>query len=349
MTMYSDKEYVDFFASIVGRPEVELLTNFEILENFENSRILIVGAGGTIGSSLSSRLVRAGIPNVFFLDRDESALHALTLGLSNISASLSKNCVVGDIRDLVGMRNSISSIKPTIVIHAAALKHLVILERFPREGFLSNIIGTFNVATACRDLEVNQFINISTDKAANPISVLGKTKKIAELVTEEVLLGTNTAHASVRFGNVFASRGSVIETFIHQILNDLPVTITDQMVSRFFMSRNEAANLVLAAATLEESGTYIQNMGEEVLISQVISRLSKHFHKEVKLQVIGLQSGEKLSETLFDGPALETKFPDISKSAHEIRAGITKAIESASPTTDAQALLIIEGLVSKFI
>ena len=349
MIMEDNDEYVKFFTHIVGRSEVELLTDSDILAMFSDSRIVVVGAGGTIGSSVSSRLISAGLKNVFFFDRDESSLHALALSLSNISASLSQNCFVGDIRDAISIRKTIEITKPTIVIHAAALKHLVILEKFPREGYLTNIIGTLNVAKACLDFGVDKFINISTDKAAHPISVLGKTKKLAELMTEDLLQGTQTAYASVRFGNVFASRGSVIETFIHQIKNNLPVTITDQDVSRYFMSRNEAANLVLAATSLQSTGTYIQNMGQEVLIVDIVLRLAKLYGREVELTYIGLQSGEKMSESLSDGPISETKYVDISKSIHEQKFGIVSDIGSYLPSTDEEARMLINQLVTRYL
>jgi FlaA1/EpsC-like NDP-sugar epimerase len=159
-----------------------------------------------------------------------------------------KNCKQQYVKDVI------EKVSPDVVIHAAALKHLVILERFPREGYLTNILGTLNVAELCVELGIKKFVNISTDKAANPVSILGKTKKIGELITEEAYNESSLRQCSVRFGNVFASRGSVIETFIHQIKNGLPVTITDEKVARFFMSHNEAANLVLAAASLKENG-----------------------------------------------------------------------------------------------
>ncbi len=349
MTWNTDETYIEFFTQIVGRFEMELLSDEQILKNFNASKILVVGAGGTIGSSLCSRLVKAGISNVFFLDRDESALHALTLNLSNVSASLSENCFVGDIRDLEGMRNIMRKIRPDIVIHAAALKHLVILERFPREGYLTNVLGTRNLALASREFKVEKFINISTDKAANPTSMLGKTKKIAELITEEVFQNSETKHASVRFGNVFASRGSVIETFVHQIKNDLLVTITDSNARRFFMSRNEAANLVLAAITLEESGTYIQNMGEDVSIIEIVHRLANYYGKAPRIEFFGLQSGEKMTETLFDGAASSTRFSNISRSDHERVVGILNDVESYFPSDDYEAKLIIEDMMCKYM
>ena len=342
-------EYKDFFKEVIGRPEIEVLNDNELNHHFSNSKFLIIGAGGSIGSALAKRLVSAKINDVFFLDRDESALHGLALELSNTAASLSDKCFIADIRDRQSIKDVIEMINPTIVIHAAALKHLVILERFPREGFLTNVLGTLNVAELCVELGVEQLVNISTDKAAKPTSILGKTKKLAELLTEEIFMGTDLKQCSVRFGNVFASRGSVIETFIHQIRNSIPVTITDTEVGRFFMSHNEAANLVLAAASLQESGTYIQNMGEEVPVIDVVNRIAKYLDRKPTIKVIGLQKGEKLHEDLYDGPTLMTEFQSISRSNHSIKFGLAQEVREQVPANNSEALEAIERLALKFI
>jgi FlaA1/EpsC-like NDP-sugar epimerase len=342
-------EYKDFFIKVIGRPEIEVLNDNELNHHFSNSRFLIIGAGGSIGSALAKRLVSAKIKDVFFLDRDESALHGLALELSNTAASISDKCFIGDIRDRQSVKEVIEMVNPTIVIHAAALKHLVMLERFPREGFLTNVLGTLNVAELCVELGVEQFVNISTDKAANPVSILGKTKKLAELLTEEIFMGTELKQCSVRFGNVFASRGSVIETFIHQIKNSIPVTITDTQVGRFFMSHDEAANLVLAAASLQESGTYIQNMGEEVSIIDVVNRIAEYLDCKPTIKVIGLQKGEKLHEDLYDGPTSVTQFESISRSNHSIKSGLAKEMIKQVPANNSEALVAIERLTLEFI
>jgi dTDP-glucose 4,6-dehydratase len=310
---------------------------------------LIVGAGGSIGSALAKRLLQADIENVYYLDRDESSLHNLALELSNTAASISKNHFIGDVRDIYSLEEVIWTVQPQIVIHAAALKHLVMLERFPREGYLTNLLGTLNVAKTCVQLGVEQFVNISTDKAANPSSVLGKTKKLAELLSEEIYIGLPVKQCSVRFGNVFASRGSVIETFIHQIENNIPVTITDPNVARYFMSRNEAANLILAAASLNESGTYIQNMGEEVKMLDVVKRIADYLGAKPKLRIIGLQDGEKMNEELYDGPTEATIFNDVSRSRHSIQMGLAKDVFDNTPLNSKEAKDLIEQLTLKYI
>lgn len=345
----SSKYDPDLFKFVINRDEVELLTDEQIRKNFQNSKILIIGAGGSIGSAIAKRLNHAKIEDVFILDRDESALHGLALHLSNISASKSKNYFIADIRDRQSIQEVLTYVRPSIVIHAAALKHLVILERFPREGYLSNIVGTLNVAQLCLENNVQQFINISTDKAARPSSVLGKTKKIAELATAEVFKNSELIQCSVRFGNVFASRGSVIETFIHQINNDLPVTISDLNVARFFMSQYEAANLVLAAASLKENGTYIQNMGQEILITEIVNRIATYLNKTPSIEITGLNKGEKMNEELFDAPFKTTKFNSILRSTYATNNGMIEDILSNEPSSNSDALEKIELLTKKYL
>jgi FlaA1/EpsC-like NDP-sugar epimerase len=341
--------YKSFFEFVTGRNETNLLSNEVLQDLFSAERILIIGAAGSIGSSLANRLSSAGISNLFFMDRDESSLHELSLALTNKSAAHSDNFLISDIRDRLSVKNVLEITKPTIVIHAAALKHLVMLEKFPREGFLTNILGTLNVAELCLELNVEQLINISTDKAANSVSILGDTKKLAELLIEELYLNSDAKQCSVRFGNVFASRGSVIETFIHQIKHCIPVTITDENVSRFFMSQNEAANLVLAAGSLKEAGTYIQNMGTEVKIIDVVSRIASYLKLPFSTNIIGLQAGEKLHEELHDGPVVSTKFSDISKSVHSVSQGLIEIIHSNVPKNDIQTRNLLKLLVDKYI
>jgi len=344
-----DFEYRKFFEEVVGRQENQLLSDSDLRIFFDKSRILIIGAGGSIGSALAKRLTSAQIPEIFFLDRDESSLHGLALNLSNISASKSDKYFIADIRDRQSISEVFKTVSPTIVIHAAALKHLVTLERFPREAYLTNILGTLNVAELCIEQSVEQFINISTDKAAKPTSILGKTKKIAELITEEIFINTGLKQCSVRFGNVFASRGSVIETFIHQIKHGIPVTITDINVARFFMSHNEAANLVLAASSLKENGTYIQNMGQEVKIIDVINRIALHLNLSPVVKVIGLQKGEKMHEDLYDGSVTLTKFESILRSIHSIKSGLSQEVKSISPLSNSEALFQLDLLSSKYL
>jgi FlaA1/EpsC-like NDP-sugar epimerase len=337
----------EFFEKITGRPEIELLSNFQIQDCFRDKRILITGAGGTIGSAVSRRLNEAGITETFYLDRDESALHALALSLSDTAASHSEKCLVADVRDQQGLKNLFVQVKPDLVIHTAALKHLVVLERFPREGYLTNIVGTLNVLQAASFAGISQVLNVSTDKAALPTSVLGKTKLIAELLTQG-LYSTSMITSSVRFGNVFASRGSVIETFIHQIENDLPVTITHPEVTRFFMSHNEAANLILATCMMKENAVFVQEMGARISILDVVNRLSRTLGRTPNIKYVGLQSGEKLHEDLYEREFLKTSNPAIVKLPSRASRDLSSfVLQEPLPRSNDDAFNLINSLVAK--
>jgi FlaA1/EpsC-like NDP-sugar epimerase len=336
-----------FFQQMTGREEIQLLSDAQIQEFFLNKKILITGAGGTIGSAVSRRLNEAGINETYYLDRDESALHALALSLSDTAASHSEKCLVADVRDQDGLRNLFEQIKPDLIIHTAALKHLVVLERFPREGFLTNILGTLNVLQAASSANISQVLNVSTDKAALPTSVLGKTKLIAEHLTQN-MNSTTMLTSSVRFGNVFASRGSVIETFIHQIQNNLPVTITDPEVTRFFMSHNEAANLILSASMMQENAVFVQEMGARISILEIVNRLAKALGRSPQIKYVGLQAGEKLHEDLYEKDFVTTSNPSIVKLPFYEYSLISESVSLEDlPSSNDEALGRINALMSR--
>ena len=337
----------EFFEKITGRSEIQLLSDSQIQDFYLNKKILITGAGGTIGSAVARRLKEADIPEIYYLDRDESALHALALSLSDTAASHSLKCLVADVRDIVGLEILFEEIEPDIIIHTAALKHLVVLERFPREGVLTNILGTMNVLKAAASAGVSQVLNVSTDKAALPTSVLGKTKLIAEHITQE-LNSNQLLTSSVRFGNVFASRGSVIETFVHQIENNLSVTITDPDVTRFFMSHNEAANLILATCMMQTNAVFVQEMGARIKILDVVSKLGDAIGHVPNLKYVGLQVGEKLHEDLYEKDVLTTENPAIVKLPFQQGSGIFNSISGIEqPRNNQEAITLINSLMAQ--
>jgi dTDP-glucose 4,6-dehydratase len=267
--------------------------------------------------------------------------------LSDKAASHSELCIVADIKDFDGLNVVLSEYKPDVIIHAAALKHLVIVERFPREAYITNVLGTLNVLEAARINNVSQVINISTDKAANPTSNLGKTKRITELLVNEYGKSKNLNCCSVRFGNVFASRGSVIETFIHQIQNKLPVTLTDQNVTRYFMSHDEAANLILASARFEENGIFVQNMGKEIKMSEVVESLASNLGNKFSVRLIGLQPGEKLHEELYAGDFEQTAIKEIVKVEVNFKNGLIDMVKfKGTPNDNKDTLKIIEEILA---
>ena len=234
------------------------------------------------------------------LDRDESALHALQMSMTGRALLDTEDLLLADIRDQEALREVFHRHRPQVVFHAAALKHLPMLEQYPEEAWKTNVLGTANVLEAASDVGVEVFVNISTDKAANPTSVLGFSKRIAERLTASVASETTGKFISVRFGNVLGSRGSVLPAFAAQIARGGPVTVTDPAVTRFFMMIPEACQLVIQATAIGGDGeALVLDMGQPVLIldvaRQMIEMSGRH---DVAIEFTGLRDGEKLHEEL---------------------------------------------------
>lgn len=264
-------------------------------------RILITGAGGSIGSRIAIALSKIGGVTFLATDRDESALHSLSLKLSSTALFEGNGFLLLDIRDPEGAAAVFEGFKPTLIIHAAALKHLSVLEKQPREALLTNIYGTLNMLEIAKKSGVRKFVNISTDKAASPVSVLGRSKYLAELLTSHFKTAYGLEYASVRFGNVFGSRGSVIETFIDQIKRGMPITLTHREVSRYFMHPDEAAFLTIKSIFIESGDVHLFDMGKPVLILDLINSLQEIMSGKSTIIYTGLRDGEKLEEDLFGG------------------------------------------------
>ena len=235
------------------------------------------------------------------LDRDESALHQVQLTIYGRALLDTPDTVLADIRDADRVVEVFNEYRPDVVFHAAALKHLPMLERHPNEAYKSNVIGTLNVLRAAEAVAVQIFVNISTDKAANPTSVLGYSKRIAERLTAHVAATAPTGtYLSVRFGNVLGSRGSVLRTFREQIDQGGPVTVTHSDVTRFFMTVQEAVELVIQAGAIGRSGeVLVLDMGEPVRIHDVARRLVAQSRRPIEIIATGLRPGEKMDEELF--------------------------------------------------
>ena len=262
--------------------------------------VLITGAGGSIGSELTRQVLRYEPAEVLMLDRDESALHGLQLSISGRATLDTPDLVLGDIRDKEFLIALFEERKPDVVFHAAALKHLPLLEQYPDEAWKSNVLGTLNVLKAAAHTGVEVFVNISTDKAANPESALGYSKRIAERITAAVDAENPGRYVSVRFGNVLGSRGSVLATFANQIAAGGPITITHPDVTRYFMTIPEAVQLVIQAAAFGESGdALVLDMGEPISILLVAEQLIEQAQRPINIVYTGLRKGEKLHEDLF--------------------------------------------------
>jgi FlaA1/EpsC-like NDP-sugar epimerase len=268
-----------------------------VREHIAGQRVLVTGAGGSIGAELCRQLHRLGPAQLIMLDRDESALHAVQLTLHGRALLDSEETVLADIRDRHRIREVFDRFCPEIVFHAAALKHLPLLEFCPAEALKSNVLGTLTVLEAAADHGVRSFVNISTDKAADPVSVLGYSKRITERLTAYTSARTGARYLSVRFGNVLGSRGSVLTALSAQVAVGGPVTVTDPDVSRYFMLADEAVHLVLQATAIGRPGeVLVLDMGEPVRIADMARRLAAMGGREVKIVFTGLRPGEKLTE-----------------------------------------------------
>ena len=287
------------FQNIIGRQPKPMVFDSSEISNLQNERILVTGAGGSIGSQIVKLI--AGLEGISYLatDRDEGSLHSLSLDLDSRALFESPQISLLDIRDIQGVKNMIATFKPTMVIHAAALKHLNALQKQPREAILTNVFGTANLIDVSRSNRVEKFVNISTDKAAEPRNVLGYSKKLAELYVAKSRLEGFTNYTSCRFGNVFNSRGSVIETFIYQISNNKPITLTHPEIERYFMSVEEAAYLTIKSALINSGDVHIFDMGQPVALNTIIENLQKSLGRRSSITITGLRDGEKLSEDLF--------------------------------------------------
>jgi FlaA1/EpsC-like NDP-sugar epimerase len=266
---------------------------------FAGKRILVTGAGGSIGSELCRQLHQFGPAELLMLDRDESALHEVQLALHGRALLDSDETLLADIRDPRRVRELFEQFRPQIVFHAAALKHLPLLERYPAEAVQSNVLGTRTVLEAAAACGVESFVNISTDKAADPVSVLGYSKRIAERLTAHMAGQSDGTYLSVRFGNVLGSRGSVLGAFCAQVKAGGPLTVTHPEVTRYFMTVDEAVQLVLQASVIGGSGeVLVLDMGEPVRIADIARRLSAQSAQAIDIVFTGLRPGEKLAEDL---------------------------------------------------
>jgi FlaA1/EpsC-like NDP-sugar epimerase len=297
---------------LMGRHTIE--TNVgSIAEYLTGSRVLVTGAGGSIGSELCCQINGHSPGSLIMLDASDSGLHQVQLAMEGAAPLDSPNLIVADIRDAARVNAIFDEYQPEIVFHAAALKHLSLLEMWPGEAIKTNVVGTWNVLRACSRSGVKRFVNISTDKAADPISVLGYSKRIGERLTATMSTRATGAYLSVRFGNVLGSRGSALVTFRTQIEAGQPITLTHPDVTRFFMTVREAVQLVIQAGAIGETGeVLILDMGDPVRIAEVARRLAGD---GVEVTFTGLRPGEKLHEVLLGAGEVDVRprHPQISQ------------------------------------
>lgn len=286
-------------SDLLGRRQID--TDLAAIGDYlTGRRVLVTGAGGSIGSELCRQLHRFGPAELMMLDRDESALHAVQLSIHGRALLDSPELILVDLRDAASIAAVFAERRPEVVFHAAALKHLTLLERHPAEAVQTNVLGTLNVLSAAASVGVERFVNISTDKAANPASVLGYSKRVTERLTAHRSTVAAGTYLNVRFGNVLGSRGSVVTAFQAQIAAGGPVTVTDPDVTRFFMTVQEAVQLVIQAAALGAGGeALVLDMGSPVRIDELAHQLAAQAERPVDFVYTGLRPGEKLHEELF--------------------------------------------------
>jgi FlaA1/EpsC-like NDP-sugar epimerase len=269
-------------------------------------RVLVTGAGGTIGSELTRQALRLGPERLILLDASEYNLYAIDQALREEGLPPVWRAELGDVRDIARLQELWTRERPQVVLHAAALKHVPLMELNPAEAVLTNLGGAINVARLSREAEALVFI--STDKAVNPTNVMGATKRVAERAVRAAVAGAQVRTAVVRFGNVLGSTGSVVPLFERQIARGGPLTVTDPQMLRFFMTVQEASSLVLQAAAIptapgQDSGVYVLDMGEPVRIDQLARQLIQ-LHglrpdEDIRIEYVGLRPGEKLYEEIF--------------------------------------------------
>ncbi|MBH72720.1 MAG: nucleotide sugar dehydratase [Rhodospirillaceae bacterium] len=296
---------------LLGRPQA-VLDRGAIKKLVAGKKILITGAGGTIGKELVRQISDYNPAHITLLDNAEYNLYQIDMELSNRHKELSRKAVLGSVRDRKKMESIISQLKPELVFHAAALKHVPMVEANPLEGVLTNTIGSQIVADACQQAKVSVMVQISTDKAVNPTNVMGATKRLAECYCQSLDVAERpsdgTRYVTVRFGNVLGSTGSVVPLFQSQLAKGGPLTVTHKDITRYFMTKGEAVELVLQASARgsedSEAGgkIFVLDMGAPVkiydLAEQIIRLSGQKPGEDVTIDIIGLRPGEKLHEEL---------------------------------------------------
>lgn len=323
--------------------------------------VLVTGAGGSIGSELCRQLSRLEPRLIVAVGRGENSIFEVIEEFGRVYPKTRIQSVIGDVRDHTRMRHVISKYRPYSIFHAAAHKHVPLMEENVAEAVLNNVLGTRNVVTLAAEFGVEHFVLISTDKAVRPTSVMGSTKRIAECIVHDVASRRRSGYVAVRFGNVLGSRGSVVPTFMRQISEGGPVTITHPDMTRYFMTIPEAVQLVLQAAALGTQGeVFVLDMGEPVRVLDLardLVRLSgAEEHSEIEFRFTGLRPGEKLFEELFfsSDDAAQTSHPKIMRARDAVfPVGTSEAIDAlilaaAQNAPHAQLRRMIAELVPEY-
>lgn len=352
---------------LLGRDQVEI--NMDEIRSFLTDKVVMVtGAAGSIGSELCRQLLRIPIQKLILFDAAETPMNDVMIELKDVSPNIEKKFVMGDVRQRPKMEYVFKRYQPNVVFHAAAYKHVPMMESNPVEAVNTNVFGTINVANMSLQYGVEKFVMISTDKAVNPANVMGASKRIAEIyiqsLSRAVASGTvkgYTKFVTTRFGNVLGSNGSVIPLFKKQIAAGGPVTVTDPRIIRYFMTIPEACRLVLEAATMgKEDEIFVFDMGDPVKIADLaknmITLAGLEVDKDIKIKYVGLRPGEKLYEELLSNE--ENTVPTEHKKIflakvrkyeyQEVKDNINK-LKCASETMDKEeTVAIMKNIVPEF-
>ena len=317
---------------LLGRQSIRL-DNFNIRKHVEGKRILVTGAAGSIGSEIARQLSTYNPEKLILFDQAETPTYDLELELGHLE---NVEIVLGDIRNRDRLFRLFDHAKPHVVYHAAAYKHVPLMESNPSEAVLTNVLGSKNLADLSNEYGIEKFVQVSTDKAVNPTNVMGASKRVAEMYSQALNEKSETVFITTRFGNVLGSNGSVIPLFKEQIGNGGPVTVTDQEVTRFFMTIPEAVQLVLEAGAMGEGGEiFVFDMGESIkiydLAKQMIKLSGLELGKDIEIEITGLRPGEKLYEELLTNEenTVSTHHPKILKAKVQ-----TPVFQSIADSTD---------------
>jgi len=326
-------------ADLLGREEVDFGGEVELARFVGGRRVLITGAGGTIGAELARQVARLGPETLVLVERNENALYEIDRTLRETSGGRAGVPVVADIGDAVRMRQVLAAHRPQIVLHAAAHKHVPMLESNVAEAVRNNVLATRTLGELAVAAGVDVFVQLSTDKAVNPSSVMGATKRLAELALQDLNAAGKTRFSAVRFGNVLGASGSVVPLFREQIRKGGPVTVTHPDMRRYFMTIPEAVRLVLHAAAMAAGGEiFILNMGEPVRIVELAEEMIRLSgfkpHEEIAITFTGIRPGEKLFEELSTDAEHADKtrhtriyIGKIAATAHEVVAARLRALQ----------------------
>ena len=363
----SDKTEVKPVAveDLLGRPQTAL-DRAAMAALIETKRVLVTGAGGSIGSELVRQVAASRPAEILLLDHSEHALYTIDQEAMERWPAVPRSSVIADVRDTDRIDQIFVRFNPDLVFHAAALKHVPLVESNIVEGTTTNISGTVNIANTCVKTGVSTMVLISTDKAVNPTSIMGATKRVAESYCQALDLkratGQGTRFVTVRFGNVLGSTGSVVPLFQRQLAGGGPLTVTHPEMTRYFMTVREAVELVLQASALgsQDGKIFVLDMGEPIrimdLAEQMIRLAGLKPGKDIKIDIVGVRPGEKLFEEIFHGaePPVATESPGLLLAAP--RAGnlddLRPALEElaqACRNDDAEAILaVIQRLVPEY-